>query len=102
MSPHPDAAPPAEHEPAPPPPAGPLPPADELPVHEERHRDGSLRARGPLLGDDPHGYWEWYRLDGSIMRSGSFDRGVQVGAWTTYDRAGRPYKVTQMDRPAAS
>ena len=25
------------------------------------------------------GYWEWFRLDRTIMRSGSFDRGRQVG-----------------------
>jgi len=30
------------------------------------------------------------------MRSGSFDRGVQVGEWTTYDKARKVYKVTKM------
>jgi antitoxin component YwqK of YwqJK toxin-antitoxin module len=70
---------------------------DEQP-HErvERHRDGSVRARGPMLGDELHGAWRWFRLDGTIMRSGTFDRGAQVGEWTTYDRQGRPYKVTRM------
>ncbi len=70
-------------------------PAGALPVGEERHRDGSLRARGPELDGEPHGYWQWWRLDGSLLRSGSFDRGRQVGEWTTYDRQGRPYKVTR-------
>lgn len=68
---------------------------DALPLGEERHRDGSLRARGPELDGEPHGYWQWWRLDGSLLRSGSFDRGRQVGEWTTYDRQGRPYKVTR-------
>jgi antitoxin component YwqK of YwqJK toxin-antitoxin module len=69
---------------------------EQLHEHVERHRDGSLRARGPMLGDEPHGAWEWFRLDGTMLRSGSFDRGAQVGEWTTYDRQGRPYKVTRL------
>ncbi len=63
-------------------------------VHEERHRDGSLRARGPVVEGRPHGYWESFRLDGTMLRSGSFDRGRAVGEWTTYDSTGAPYKVT--------
>lgn len=63
-------------------------------VHVERHRDGTVRARGPVVDGEPHGYWEWFRLDGTLMRSGSFDRGRTVGEWTTYDRSGAPYKVT--------
>ena len=63
-------------------------------VHVERHRDGSVRARGPVVGGQPHGYWEWFRLDGTLMRSGHFDAGRNVGEWTTYDSSGAPYKVT--------
>ncbi|MGX6448242.1 toxin-antitoxin system YwqK family antitoxin [Patulibacter sp. S7RM1-6] len=63
--------------------------------HVERHRDGSLRARGPLLDGRPHGAWEWFRLDGTKLRSGSFAHGEQTGEWTTYDREGKPYKVTR-------
>ena len=63
-------------------------------LHEERHRDGSLRARGPVVDGHPHGYWEWFRLDGTLMRSGAFDRGRRVGAWTTYDLSGAVHKVT--------
>ncbi|WP_235560311.1 toxin-antitoxin system YwqK family antitoxin [Microbacterium sp. Leaf288] len=63
--------------------------------HQELHKDGSVRARGQMLDDEMHGYWEWFRLDGSIMRSGSFDRGRQIGVWTTYDRSGAPHKETQ-------
>lgn len=64
--------------------------------HLQHHADGSLRARGPMLGEVMHGYWEWFRLDGTLLRSGSFDHGVQVGEWVTYDKSGAPYKVTRM------
>lgn len=49
-----------------------------------------------MLGDELHGYWEWYRIDGTLKRSGHFDHGKQVGEWTTYDAAGLPFKTTQM------
>jgi antitoxin component YwqK of YwqJK toxin-antitoxin module len=42
-----------------------------------------------------HGYWEFFRTDGSLMRSGSFDHGKQVGEWKTYARDGRLVKTTQ-------
>jgi rhodanese-related sulfurtransferase len=41
-----------------------------------------------------HGAWGWYRTDGSLMRSGEFDRGKQVGVRRTFDRAGRLVKET--------
>jgi antitoxin component YwqK of YwqJK toxin-antitoxin module len=41
-----------------------------------------------------HGYWEFYRKDGSLMRSGTFDEDKQVGSWTTYARDGSAVKVT--------
>jgi antitoxin component YwqK of YwqJK toxin-antitoxin module len=63
-------------------------------LHVEHHRDGSLRARGPVVDGQPDGYWEWFRLDGTLMRSGHFDRGRPTGEWTTYDKAGAVYKVT--------
>jgi hypothetical protein len=63
-------------------------------LHIERHRDGSLRARGPVVDGRPDGYWEWFRLDGTRLRSGHFDRGRETGEWTTYDRTGAVYKVT--------
>ncbi|MGY1830474.1 toxin-antitoxin system YwqK family antitoxin [Geodermatophilus sp. SYSU D01180] len=62
--------------------------------HEERHRDGSLRARGNVAGGQPDGYWEWFRLDGTMLRSGWFDRGRPTGEWTTYDGSGAPYRAT--------
>jgi antitoxin component YwqK of YwqJK toxin-antitoxin module len=65
-------------------------------IHEERHRDGSLRARGPVEGGRPHGYREWFRLDGTLLRSGTSDAGRQTGEWTTYDRSGAPYRTTSL------
>lgn len=64
--------------------------------HIKYHKDGSIWAKGNMLGDEMHGYWEWYRKDGTIMRSGYFDKGKQVGEWTTYDKEGKVYKVTKM------
>ena len=61
---------------------------------ERRHRDGSLWAKGQSIDDVPTGYWEWFRKDGTKLRSGYFDNGVQVGEWTTYDRSGAVYKIT--------
>ena len=62
----------------------------------EYHKDGSVRAMGPMVDGVPVGYWEWFRLDGTKMRSGHFEKGEQTGEWTTYDKKGQIYKVTQM------
>ena len=56
--------------------------------------NGKVKMRGSYLDGDMHGEWEWFRLDGSIMRSGTFDRGTQIGTWRTYDRAGKVVKET--------
>jgi antitoxin component YwqK of YwqJK toxin-antitoxin module len=64
--------------------------------HIEHHRNGSVQARGPMLNGMLIGYWEWFRLDGTKMRSGHFLDGQQGGEWTTYDKNGQVYKVTQM------
>lgn len=61
------------------------------------HKDGSLWAKGQMVDETPDGYWEWYRKDGTRLRSGNFKLGVQVGDWTTYDKTGAVYKVTQMN-----
>lgn len=63
--------------------------------YEKLHKDGSLWARGQTIDDIPTGYWEWFRKDGTKMRSGTFDNGKQVGQWTTYDAKGEVYKVTK-------
>ena len=64
----------------------------------EHHRGGTVRARGQMMGDRLHGYWEWYRTDGTRKRSGHFERGEQVGEWITYTADGEAHKVTQMER----
>jgi len=62
--------------------------------HIQRHRDGSLWAKGQTVDGLADGYWEWFRKDGTRLRTGHFVMGEQVGDWTTYDKAGMPYKVT--------
>jgi antitoxin component YwqK of YwqJK toxin-antitoxin module len=47
-----------------------------------------------MLDGQQTGYWEWFRMDGTKMRSGTFENGQQVGEWTTYDKSGTVYKVT--------
>lgn len=64
--------------------------------HVEYHRDGSIWAKGQTIQGVPTGYWEWFRKDGTRMRSGTFQQGEQVGEWTTYDRQGKVYKVTRI------
>ena len=69
--------------------------SDAMPTeHIQYHRDGTIWARGPQIDGVPTGYWEWFRKDGTRLRSGYFEEGRQVGEWTTYDRKGEVYKVT--------
>ena len=60
------------------------------------HKDGSIWAKGKVVGKTPVGYWEFFRKDGTKMRSGSYRDGIQVGEWTTYDKTGAAYKVTDL------
>jgi hypothetical protein len=60
------------------------------------HKDGSIWAKGKMVGGKMDGYWEWFRKDGTKLRSGHFEKGKQVGEWTTYDKQGKVYKVTRM------
>lgn len=55
---------------------------------------GGPKHRGFSLDHEMHGVWEFYRRDGSLMRSGEFNRGKQVGLWRTYNRAGAVVKET--------
>jgi antitoxin component YwqK of YwqJK toxin-antitoxin module len=65
------------------------------PVREViKYADGTVKARGQRLGGELHGAWKFFRLDGSLMRSGRFDRGRQVGVWNTYTRDGALVKST--------
>ena len=61
---------------------------------KEYYDNGFLKLKGKTKAGQMHGNWQWFRRDGSLMRSGSFKDGVQVGEWTTYDRNGEPVKVT--------
>ena len=69
-------------------------PTDNSSEHIDRYADGSVKGKGPFLNGQMHGYWEWFRQDGSKLRSGHLDNGKPVGEWTTYDRQSRVYKVT--------
>lgn len=71
-------------------------PASKPKKHTEYHKDGSIWAKGQKLNEICVGYWEWFRKDGTKMRSGHFnDEGEAVGEWTTYDKDGQIYKVTK-------
>ena len=59
------------------------------------HANGKTRfSKGKVVAGQPQGYWEWYRIDGTIKRSGHFENGEPVGEWITYDQQGKVYKVT--------
>jgi antitoxin component YwqK of YwqJK toxin-antitoxin module len=62
--------------------------------HVEHYATGVVKMNGFHLDGEMHGAWEWYRIDGSVMRTGAFDRGMQVGPWRTFDRSGRLVKET--------
>jgi hypothetical protein len=51
----------------------------EVKEHLHYHKDGRPWARGQTLSDVPTGYWEWFREDGTKLRSGHFENGQQVG-----------------------
>ena len=48
--------------------------------------NGNVKYRGGHLDGERHGPWEFFRRDGSMMRTGAFERGRQVGVWRWYDR----------------
>lgn len=59
------------------------------------HANGkTIWSKGKIINGNPDGYWEWYRVDGSIKRSGNFKNGHPTGEWITYDDNGKPYKKT--------
>ena len=64
--------------------------------HVENHKDGSVWAKGKTANGVLTGYWEWFRKDGTKLRSGHFKNGEQDGEWITYDRKGQQYKVTNI------
>lgn len=74
-------------------------PKTSTPVPALDHYDnGNVRFRGTNLDGQMHGAWEFFRKDGSLMRSGSFESGTQIGIWRTYDRTGQVIKETDFSR----
>ena len=67
----------------------------------KRHADGSVWATGTLVNGKLDGYFEWFRKDGTKLRSGYFKNGEQTGEWTTYDAKGKAFKVTDMTGKAS-
>jgi antitoxin component YwqK of YwqJK toxin-antitoxin module len=66
--------------------------------HVEHYANGNVKLRGAHLAGEMRGPWDFFRTDGSIMRSGAFDLGRQVGVWRTFDRTGRVVKETNFDK----
>lgn len=63
------------------------------------HANGkTVWSKGKIIEDKPEGYWEWYRTDGTIKRSGYFEMGETVGEWVTYDSKGEKYKTTNRNK----
>ena len=65
-----------------------------MPEPSPFYQNGNPRYKGKFKDSQMHGYWEFFRKDGTLMRSGSFDSGKQIGTWTTYDQSGHPHKET--------
>jgi antitoxin component YwqK of YwqJK toxin-antitoxin module len=63
-------------------------------VRNPLYDNGNPRYKGKFIDGQMHGAWKFFRKDGSLMRSGKFNLGKQVGVWTTYDRIGHPHKET--------
>ncbi len=60
------------------------------------HTNGkTIWSKRKIVEGKAEGYWEWYRIDGTIKRSGYFANGEPIGEWTTYDKECKPYKVTK-------
>jgi uncharacterized protein YdhG (YjbR/CyaY superfamily) len=64
----------------------------------EYYKNGAVKFRGKVKAGVMQGKWEFFRLDGSLMRSGSFINGEQVGVWRTYDSQGKLVKETSFDK----
>jgi antitoxin component YwqK of YwqJK toxin-antitoxin module len=58
------------------------------------YASGKPKFNGFLSDGEMYGAWEWFRLDGSLLRTGQFDQGRQIGPWRTFDRSGRLVKET--------
>ena len=61
-------------------------------------KGNTMWSKGKVIDDQPQDYWEWYRADGTLKRSGHFEKGEPVGEWVTYDSNGEKYKITNRDK----
>ena len=73
--------------------------SDHLKRDDADYDNGDPKHRGARLDGEMHGEWQFFRRDGSLMRSGEFDRGRQVGTWKTFDRSGAV--VSEREFPSA-
>ena len=60
----------------------------------EYYKNGGIKSKGHYKDSKMDGYWEFYRLDGSLMRTGTLSKGKQYGEWATYDKLGKLIKKT--------
>lgn len=67
-------------------------------MYVKYHNDGSVWGKGKMVDNKHEGYWEWFRKDGTKMRSGYFEKGKQVGEWITYDKKGKIYKTSNFGK----
>jgi uncharacterized protein YdhG (YjbR/CyaY superfamily) len=63
-------------------------------LHIEYYKNGGIKNTGKYKGNKMHGDWEFFRIDGTLMRKGTFKEGKQVGTWITYDSKGKKIKET--------
>lgn len=61
----------------------------------EYYKNGGVKAQGKYKGKHMNGAWKFYRMDGSLMRSGSFKDGKQIGIWITFDAKGKKVKESR-------
>ena len=62
------------------------------------HANGkTIWSKGQIINGLPEGDWQWFRIDGTLKRSGTFLKGEPVGIWITYDQSGKPYKTTKKE-----
>ena len=48
--------------------------------------NGFLKSKGKYKDGQMHGYWHFYRKDGSLMREGKLNMGEPQGEWITHPR----------------
>ena len=62
------------------------------------HANGkTIWSKGQIIDGIAEGDWQWYRMDGTLKRSGTFLKGEPVGTWVTYDQQSKPYKTTKKE-----